>query len=159
MTLGRLGPLQVEILQGEPSFARLRVTRARETVMVDLIAEPVAPVESPASIDVGGVFILVATPHDSLVDKLCALLGRSELRDLEDVRVLIESGGDLKRALDDAPRKDGAFSPLTLAWVLRNLDISRLAQASDWDGEAAARLETYRDRLVDEITALAAPRE
>jgi hypothetical protein len=40
--------------------------------------------------------------------RVCAAL---ELRDLEDVRALLESGGDLERALADAPLKDGGFSP------------------------------------------------
>jgi phosphoribosyl-dephospho-CoA transferase len=49
--------------------------------------------------------ILVETPHQLLVNKLCALLSRSELRDLVDVRVLIESGLDLTRALADCPAR------------------------------------------------------
>jgi hypothetical protein len=155
----RAAGLVVESLQGEPSFARLRVTREPDTIIVDLIAEPVTPIEAPASIDLGGVTILVATPHDVLVDKLCALLGRSELRDLDDVRALIESGGDLGRAVEDAARKDGGFSPLALAWVLRNLDIPRLARASGWDEEAISRLQAYRDRLVGDVTGLAIPEE
>jgi hypothetical protein len=152
----RTAGLNVESLQVEPSFARLRVTRGSDTAILDLIAEPVASVEAPASMRLGDVHFLIATPHEILVDKLCALLGRAELRDLEDVRVLLESGGDLQRALLDAPRKDGAFSPLTLAWVLRNVDLVLLARTTGSNEDATTRLHAFRDRLVDQIATLAA---
>ena len=102
--------------------------------------------------------ILVENPHEILVDKLCSLLGRSEIRDLEDVRVLLEAGGELERALRDAPRKDAGFSPLTLAWVLRGMDVAALADLSAWDQDSVTRLIPFRDSLVRRITDLAEPR-
>lgn len=54
----------------------------------------------------------------SLANKLTALLSRWAVRDLVDVRALVAAGEDLDRGLLDAARKDGGFSPPTLAWVL-----------------------------------------
>jgi hypothetical protein len=71
----------------------------------------------------------VDQPHEILVTKLCALLGRSELRDLEDVRALLDAEGDLARALADAPRKEAGFSPVTLAWVLEQLPVAAMGRA------------------------------
>ena len=101
--------------------------------------------------------IAVDTPHEILVNKLCALLGRSELRDLEDVRVLLESGGDLERALADAPLKDGGFSPLTLAWVLRGFHPRALAPAVGMSQEAAETLERFKEGLVQQLLDPSSP--
>jgi hypothetical protein len=149
--------LEVEVLQTEPAFARLRVSEQEETVVLDLIAEPSPSVEPPGQVDVGGVTIYVATSHELLVEKMCALLGRLELRDLIDVKVLLESGGDLGRALSDAPRKDAGFSPLAVAWVLRELAIDSVAQTSGVDPGKAHDLTVFRDRLVEQIMRLAGP--
>ena len=42
---------------------------------------------------IGGVSIAVDTKHEILVNKLCALLHRSELRDLMDIAALVAAGG------------------------------------------------------------------
>ena len=84
---------------------------------------------------------------DILVNKLCALVSRSELRDLEDVRALVASGLDLDRALDQAPSKDGGFSPMTLAWLLPQLDLARAAEL----GLDPVRLESFRERLLAKL--------
>ncbi len=101
--------------------------------------------------DLGGARIWVDTPHQILVNKLCALLGRSELRDLEDVQALVGTGLDLGRALVDAPEQDGGFSPLTFAWVLRQLPIAAMATAMGRTEDSVRALERYRDDLVEQV--------
>lgn len=147
----RTAGLAVTPLQTAPAFARLQVSRAPETVVLDLVADPGAPVERPRAVDVEGASILV--------NKLCALLGRSEIRDLEDVRALLATGGSLERALRDAPRKDLGFSPLTLAWVLREMPLARLAGAGGSGAEETARLDAFREELITALTDLAVPDE
>ena len=56
-------------------------------------------------------------------NKVCALLGRAEIRDLVDLRAILQKGFDLASVLRDAERKDGGVSPATLAWVLDSLCI------------------------------------
>lgn len=141
--------LEVSILRSGSTFTQLRVSDGTAVCMVDLVAEPVPSLEPPLQIPLGETVIAVDTAHEILVNKLCALLGRSELRDLEDVRVLLESGGDLERALADAPLKDGGFSPLTLAWVLRGFQPRVLAPAIGMNEEAAEQLERFKDNLND----------
>lgn len=113
-------------LQASRASCRYGVSRAGESVVLDLIAESVPVVEPPVRVDWGGAQILVDTPHEILVNKLGALLHRSELRDLSDVCDLLEAGGDLERALRDAPRKEAGFSALTLAWLLNGLALASL---------------------------------
>jgi len=151
------GGLEVRRLQAGATFQRLRVTDGGETCVVDLVAEPVAAIEREQPFEIGGARILVDTPHEILVNKLCALLGRSELRDLEDLRDLLAHGGDLERALADAPRKDGGFSPLTLAYVLRTLELERLGRAAGWKDARIAELAGVRDDLVRRLTDATRP--
>jgi hypothetical protein len=149
--------LSCNIMQTGPALERPRVTDAAEVVIVDLIADPVPTIESPIDVAVSGAPIRVDTAHEILVDKLRALLGRVELRDLEDVRALLDAGGDLLRAVLDAPRRDAGFSLLTLAWAVRNLPVPRLAASAGYAGDEPAALEKFRDTLVDRLVAFSAP--
>ena len=149
--------LVVETMQRTPAFYRFGVTGGEDTVLLDLVAEPVPAVEEPREVVVEGATILVDTRHEIFVSKLCTLLERSELRDLQDVRVLLEGGEDLERALREAPSKDAGFSPLTLAWVLRQMSISTLVRVGGLSHKESMDLERFRDELVERITALASP--
>ncbi len=148
-----------EVLQSSPTFERLRVVDGDETVIVDLVADPVASIEEPTTMAVGAARVLVDTPHEILVNKLCALLGRMELRDLHDLRELLAGGGDLDRALQEAPRKDGGFSPLMLAWVLQGMPAHRLAAAAGWSPEDATATEAFKRGFIDRLLSVAAPGE
>lgn len=157
MSEGRLTSAQVEVLQPDPAFCRLRVARGSDVVVVDLVADPVPTIADPAEHTLGDVRILVDPPHEILVTKLCALLSRSELRDLEDVRALLDAGGDVVRALADAPRKDAGFSPVTLSWVLEQLPIAAMGRALARKADEIHGLEAFRQKLVGEILAAAKP--
>lgn len=153
----RAAGLTYDVLQTSPTFRRVRVAGSGEVVIIDLLADATPSVEDPAVVEIGRSSVLVDGRHEILTNKLCALLGRTELRDLEDVRALLASGGELERALADAPRKDGGFSPLTLAWVLGGMPVGRLAGAAGWSRDAAEALERFRDELVDRLLELAVP--
>jgi len=143
VTTGSLTPLQVE--------------KGDAVVVLDLVAEPLPTVEAPGAHAVAGARVLVDGPHELLVSKLCALLGRSELRDLEDVRTLLDGGGDLARAVGDAPRKDAGFSPVTLAWVLEQLPVNAMAAVLGRSDDESLALQAFRDGLVRAVLALAKP--
>lgn len=107
--------------------------------------------EAPRAFEIGPASIQVDTPHEILVNKLCALLGRAELRDLIDLKELLARGGNLGRALTDAPRKDGGFSPLTLAWVLKDTNPAPLARAMGWDDAQVKSLSDFHAWLIDQL--------
>jgi hypothetical protein len=114
-----------------------------------------SPAEAPREVLLEGRALRIDTPHQILVDKLCAMLTRSEVRDLRDVDALLALGGDLSRALQDAPHQDMGFSAITLAWTLRRWPLGKLAAAlGESDIEA---LETMRERLVERLLVLAVP--
>jgi len=151
--------LEVTAVQSSDTFQRLRVTDGSEIVVVDLIAEPVAALEQPKEVELGSSTIRIHTEHEILVNKLCALLSRSELRDLVDTQALLGAGGDLARAAEEGPRKDTGFSAVTLAWVLKDLPLRAMADTDGWDDKRVAALSRFRDRLVRELTDLARPDE
>ena len=145
--------LTVFPLQRSPLFVQLRVGDASSVVVVDLIAEPASSLEPPWRCRVGGSEILVETPHAILVEKFCALLERSELRDLVDIEALIRSGQNLRSAISDASRRDAGFSPLTLAWVLREWNTRTIANAAGLTDAEGDRLESFRQSLIGQLVA------
>ena len=150
----RAAGLDVDVQRAAPGFARLRVASVDEAMVLDLVAEPVPNVEPVRLVARGGVTIQVDSAHEILVNKLCALLHRSEVRDLVDVHALVSAGGDLMRALQEAPRKDGGFSPLMLAWLLRDFRVLELGAAAGMAGNTLAAVERFRLELVGRLLAL-----
>ncbi len=148
--------LEVSDLRTARSFHQFRVSLGTETCIVDLVADPSEVLENPRIFDIGAP-IQVDTPHEILVNKLCALLGRAELRDLIDLRDLLAHGGNLERALRDAPRKDGGFSPLTLAWVLKETGPMPAARALGWTEAQTRGLSDFHTLLIEKLIAAGTP--
>jgi hypothetical protein len=153
----RAAGLEPRPLRTTPTFVELRATDGADTCLVDLVAEPFAPIEDPVRVQIEGVTFAVDSRHEILASKLAALLERSELRDLADVKALVDSGGDLEAGLRDAPRKDAGFSPLTLAWALESYDPRPAAKALGLSGQQAKELVTFKQWLTDRLTRAAAP--
>ena len=153
----RADGLEVEALRSAPTFGEPRVADGHGVCVVDLVAEPGPSLEPPEIVTVQDATIAVDTAHEILVNKLTALLGRSELRDLVDVRALLEAGVDFDRALRDAPKKDGGFSAMTLAWVLKDLKPEPLAQALGWSEAQGTQLSEFLEWLRDRLAAASTP--
>lgn len=143
--------LSVRRLQTAPSFVQLQVTDGNSVVIVDLVAEPTDSIEEAERHMVGSEEILVDSQRAILAEKLCALLERAELRDLIDVEALLQHGESFEVAIADAPRRDSGFSPLTLAWVLRDFNVVDLAASAGMQGESVARLDGFRKSLIERL--------
>lgn len=137
----RSAGLQIDAVQRGVSFVRFRVGDGSELIELDLVADPTAPVEPPDEPRPG---IRVDTPRALLAQKLCALLSRTELRDLEDVGALLDAGEPLERGLSDAAQLDGGFSPPTLAWLLQAFPVERAPE----EGRDPVRLDAIRRQLL-----------
>ena len=138
---------EVHALRTSDTFSSLEVVAGEDKVVVDLVAEPVLAIEDAEETELRGGVIRVDTPHEILVNKLGALLHRSELRDLIDIQALLQAGGDFDRALVDAARKDGGFSAMTLSWALQGWDVATVAREAGSD-ERAEELEAFRRDLM-----------
>lgn len=147
--------LTTEGVQTTPAFERLRVRGSGEELIVDLVAERVPTVSDPLEVRLGSQTVFVDSPHEILVNKLGTLLQRRELRDLVDVRALLERDGDLEAALRDAPRKDGGFSPLMVAWILERFPVTELAPLSGLTAAETRELERFKLELIARLTRAA----
>lgn len=153
----RSSDLTVHVLRTAPAFGELRVSEGDETCVVDLVAEPFGSIALPDQAVIEGATIQVDNRHELLASKLATLLERSEGRDLVDVKALLDAGGDLQAALADAPKKDAGFSSLTLAWVLKDYDPRPAAQVLGWNAAQTEALLSFKQWLVDQLTASAVP--
>jgi hypothetical protein len=142
----------VQAVTTGPHHRRFLVRRGNEGIVVDLVHDPSPQVVPDKPLHDG---LAVDPPMEILANKLCALLSRSEVRDLVDVEALEKAGHDLEQALPLAARKDTGFSAAQLAWVLHDLKIA--PDARGLAGRPAAELVAYRDALCKRLQRLARP--
>lgn len=142
----------VEVQVRYPDFRRSIVRRNEESTLVDLVLDraPQVQVEKPRFGN-----IAVDSAREITANKLCALVGRCEVRDLVDLRALLEFGIELRQALEDAASKDAGVNAAVLAWLLSEVSIG--ADAPLPGGGSARELETWRNELVDTLRRLAHP--
>lgn len=68
--------------------------------------------------------ILVDSIEDITANKICAALGRTEIKDLVDLYFLDKAGYSIPNYFDTAQQKDGGLAYETLAYTLSQFDIS-----------------------------------
>ncbi len=138
-------------VQTYPDFRRLLVIRGAERCKVDLVVDRAPPLPI-AKVTIDGVRI--DPPREIAANKVCALLSRSEIRDLVDLRALLQLGCGLEQALEDAAVKDRGADAATLGWILDQLAIGPDARIpGDVD---PGELDRFRQVLVTRLRALAA---
>lgn len=103
---------QLEVRQDAPGFRRYAITR--DGAVHERVVQRV-----PHKPHVGTV--IVDPPEEILANKLTAVVGRMEERDLVDI--LERAGYHVEDALPSALAKDGGCTPATLAWLLSELRI------------------------------------
>lgn len=142
----------VESIQTSPDFRRLLLTRGDEAIVIDLVREYVLQIapEKPVINN-----IRVDAPEEILANKLCALLSRSEIRDLIDVRELEKAGFDLEAALKAAAQKDSGLTPAQLAWVLNQIKFGEDLHLAG--GVSVSELKNYLEDLINRLKKLALP--
>lgn len=69
-----------------------------------------------------------------------------------DVHALLQIGTPLDDALARAPQFDAGFSPLTLAWVLRDWESSAVAALSGWTPEQTGAMDEFRKEIIEALT-------
>ena len=142
----------LESLQTSPDFRRMLLRRREEAIVIDLVREyvPQAVPEKPL---ING--IRVDPPQEILANKLCALLSRSEIRDLVDVRALELAGYPIEDALPMAGAKDTGLTPAQLAWVLSQIEMGD--DLIPPGGVSVEELRTYLAEMITRLTRLAFP--
>lgn len=142
----------LETRQDAPGFKRLILTRQGEGLVVDLVKD-VGPQLHPDKVEHEGIRL---DPADEiLANKLTALVGRAEERDLVDVMLLEQAGYTVDDALPAALAKDGGCTPATLAWLLSEITIP--AGVALPAGVSSDALREYIGALIVRLLALASP--
>lgn len=142
----------VEPVKSFPEFQRLLVRRGDDSVLVDLVIDR-APDVDPVIEEQQG--IRLHSLREIAANKVCAILGRGEIRDLVDLRAILQRGFDLRAVLADAEHKDGGVSAATLAWLLDSVRIGDAAELPP--GVTPAEVEQFRADLVLRLRRLAMP--
>ncbi len=142
----------LETIQTAPNFRRLLLRRGDEAIIIDLVRDYVTQAipEKPV---ING--IRVDPPEEIMANKLCALLSRSEIRDLVDVRALERAGYRMEDALSAAAAKDTGLTPAQLSWVLSQIELGD--DLVPPGGVSVTELRHYQADLIARLTHLAFP--
>ena len=144
----------VEAIQTSPDFRRLLIKRTDESIVVDLVREYVFQIDRKKR-EING--IRIDSPEEIMANKLCALLSRSEIRDLIDLRELENAGFSLENALSAASLKDSGLTAAQLGWVLNQIKFGD--DLSLPNGISVAELRIYLDNLIERLARFAFPKE
>lgn len=143
---------RVETLMDAPAFRRaLLVGPGGEAVRLDIVWDAslsAHPLESRG--------LHIDPPEEILVNKICAILGRSEPRDLVDLLVLERAGHRVLDALEAAKSRDAGLTPAGLAWAIGQVPLDRLPEGLLMP-LTLDELRRFRDRLVEALQRLAYP--
>lgn len=106
-----------------PSFRRYELTRGDEREIVDFVIERVPQIDEekrrfgPVRVD---------TLREIMVNKICTLAGRCEVKDLLDLYFLGKRGLHVKDHIDEARRKEGGLDPAMLSYLLDRVQIDQV---------------------------------
>jgi hypothetical protein len=144
---------RLEILTDAPAFRRALLAGPEgEAVRVDVVWDAGLPAHP---LRCGGFHI--DPPGEILINKVCAILGRSELRDLVDLFFLERAGYRVLDALEAAKSRDAGLTPAGLAWAISQVPLDRLPEGL-LVPLTLDELHRFRDRLVEALQDLAFPR-
>ncbi len=132
-----------------PDFHRYVITRGDDSVRVDLVRDRTPELRAKVVRD----GIRMDDTEEIVANKIAALVGRSEVRDLVDLMALEKLGFRVESHLPDARKKDGGVSPATLSWLL-----SGMHAPAKVDGADQVSLEAFIRDLERRMLALSAPR-
>jgi len=111
------------IVVDEPYFRRYKLRRGQEQHTIDLVVETVPQVDKEKNRF--GV-VIVDTIREIGVNKLTALLGRAEIKDLIDLYFLSQNGFDILGHVEAAKQKDGGMEPTVLSFLLSRVFVREI---------------------------------
>jgi hypothetical protein len=147
--------VELRLERSFPGFRRFRVHDGVESTLVDLVHDAAPQIEA-----VQDKPVVDGVRLDSLrelrANKLAALLGRAETKDLVDLYALAGAGLPPLEGLEDAARKDGGLDVATLGWVLDGMEIDLEGLLLD-KPLSEAELSAFKAGLVEALRRRAFP--
>lgn len=135
-----------------PDFRRWVVRTRDGAIVVDLVRDRAPQIHADKQMLEG---IRVDPPDEILANKLSALMGRSELRDLVDVRALELAGNRVEDALRAGSIKDASLTPAQLGWVLSQITLGDEVRLPA--GVSVSEMRSYLADLVTRLARMARP--
>jgi len=139
--------------QDFPDFKRFAISRDQESLLIDCVNER-APQLYPEKRVFGKVRVDV--PEEITANKICALLGRADYKDLIDLYFLQQNGYPALKYLSQAAKKEGGLTSATLAYVLEQMDLSKMPLAMQ-KIVSINELESFRINLRDQLLKISFP--
>ncbi|MBN2573584.1 MAG: nucleotidyl transferase AbiEii/AbiGii toxin family protein [Deltaproteobacteria bacterium] len=137
-----------------PGFRRFIFSDGNETVPVDVVLDTAEALAAPSTTPDG---LVIDSLDDIAANKLCAILGRAEVRDYVDLYFLAKAGKEPLAFLSAARRKDGGLEPATLAFVLSDVKVRRVPE-NLVKPVSAAELQAFIDDLRHRLAREAFPK-
>ncbi len=134
-------------------FRRYLIESGEEQAVVDLVLESAEQIDE---LKLETDAVLVDTLREIAVNKLCALLSRTETKDLVDLFFISKAGVEPLELLPEARRKDGGMSPGMLAYTISQVPVRPLP-----DGMVAAltpeELDAFKQSTIAHLQKKAFP--
>ena len=143
---------QIDVRQDTPAFQRFVLSAEEGGLVVDLVCDQTFQLR-PNKPELDG--IRVDPPEEILANKLTALVGRAEERDLVDVLFLERAGWRVEEALTAALQKDGGCTPATLAWILSEMEVADSVKLPG--GVSPAEMRIFINDLIRRLRLAALP--
>jgi hypothetical protein len=145
---------EVEALKSAPFFRRYGLKRGAESEIVDVVCDLNPQVDAVKN-RYGA--ICVDTLHEILLNKICTLVSRCEIKDLLDLYFLDRRGFRAEEHLHEAQRKDGGLDAAMISHILAQVQVAELpeylAEAVSLDD-----LRAYVERLRVKLAELSFPK-
>ncbi len=110
-------------ITASPEFHRFELTRGTEREILDFVIERAPQVDRQKE-KFGNV--CVDTLREIMVNKICALVGRCEVKDLVDLYFLRKRGLDVADHFATAQTKEGGLDPAMISFLLSQVKVDRV---------------------------------
>ena len=142
-----------ETIRTSPDFHRFLFIRGEDKEIIDVVVDR-APQLEVEKTQIGS--IRVDTIREIIANKLSALPGRAELKDLVDLYYLEKKGYNLISAVPDAIQKDVGWEPAVVSMVIDSIDTSSPPDLllNEWDQQD---FEAFVDQLRLAMASLVFP--
>ena len=107
-------------LTASPDFHRYQIVRPPESEILDFVIERIPQLDEKKN-DFDGV--RVDTIREIMVNKICALIHRCELKDVLDLYYLQRKGYSVRDYLKETKRKEAGLDPAMISFLLSRLKI------------------------------------
>ncbi|MCP5106265.1 MAG: nucleotidyl transferase AbiEii/AbiGii toxin family protein [bacterium] len=114
---------EYESIIKSPYFQRYQLKRDNDREVIDFVIEKVHQVDKEKKTFDS---VTVDTLLEIGVNKICTLLGRTEMKDIIDLYFLVKNGFDISKNIEKAKLKDGGVEPAMISYLLSQFKISQL---------------------------------